>query len=254
MAVRPDLLVIGPVELSALGALVGVALIACGWFVRRDLQERGLPMEAAPWLVGAAAVGGIAGARAWYAVADPGEALVSGSGLVWYGGLAGGALGALAAAWWWRIGPGTLANLGAPALALGYAIGRMGCQLAGDGDYGTASDLPWAMAYPAGTVPIDTPVHPTPLYETVAALVLFSVLWSQRRRFAAPFALAGVWAVGAGASRFLVEYIRRNEPVAAGLTAAQVVSLALVALGVIALSRTRHRWMRPPRAAAPAGT
>ena len=63
-----------------------------------------------------------------------------------------------------------LPDIVAPSLALAYAIGRIGCQLAGDGDYGKDWDGPWAMAYPNGTVPIDTPVHPTPIYEVIVML------------------------------------------------------------------------------------
>jgi len=248
---RPELLTVGPLTLNALGALVGVALVAAWWFVRRDLQERGLPPAAAIPLVGGGAVGGGVGARAWYAAANPGEAALSGSGLVWYGGVAGGAVGVAAAAWWWRVPAGTVANIGAPVLALGYAIGRIGCQLAGDGDYGVASDLPWAMAYPEGTVPVTTPVHPTPLYEAAAGLLLFSVLWYQRRRFAAPWALAALWAVGAGLQRLLVEVVRRNPDVVAGLTAAQLVSLALLAAGAAGLVATRATWTRPRAPVAP---
>ena len=69
------------------------------------------------------------------------------------------------------------------ALALGYAIGRIGCQLSGDGDYGSASDLPWAMAYPDGTVPTTEEVHPTPVYETLAMGLIAWVLWRLRDRF-----------------------------------------------------------------------
>src|SRR5918993_280437 len=72
-----------------------------------------------------------------------------------------------------------LLDLCAPGLALGYAIGRVGCQLSGDGDYGVESDLPWAMAYPEGTVPTTDEVHPTPVYET---LVMGAVAWFLWRR------------------------------------------------------------------------
>ena len=95
--------------------------------------------------------------------------MFSGSGLVWYGGAIGGAIGVLL---WMRWRDAMLElrmfDMCATALALGYAIGRIGCQVSGDGDYGIRSSLPWAMGYPHGTVP--TPpgvtVQPTPIYET----------------------------------------------------------------------------------------
>ena len=94
--------------------------------------------------------------------------LFSGSGLVWYGGAIGGAIAVLLWARWRGILSLGLLDLAAVPLALGYAIGRIGCQLSGDGDYGEAWDGPWAMAYPDGTVPTDEEVHPTPVYETLA--------------------------------------------------------------------------------------
>ena len=95
-------------------------------------------------------------------------------------------------------------------LAIGYAIGRVGCQLSGDGDYGMHSDLPWAMAYPDGTVPTTDEVHPTPVYETLAMGIVALVLWRLRDRFA-PGVLFGLYLMIAGIERFLVEFIRRND-------------------------------------------
>ena len=74
----------------------------------------------------------------------------------------------------------TLLDICAPGLAIGYAVGRIGCQLSGDGDYGIPWDGPWAMAYPDGTVPTDVPVHPTPIYETLAMGLVAYVLWRLR--------------------------------------------------------------------------
>ena len=123
-------------------------------------------------------------------------------------------------------------------LAVGYAIGRVGCQLSGDGDYGTASDLPWAMAYPDGTVPTTDEVHPTPVYETLAMGLAGIVLWRMRDRFA-PGVLFGLYLMIAGVERFLIEFIRRNDEVVAGLTQAQLISLVLLGLGaaIVAVRR-----------------
>ena len=103
--------------------------------------------------------------------------MFSGEGLVWYGGAIGGAVAVLLWARYRDFLGLALLDLCAPALALGYAIGRIGCQLSGDGDYGVASDLPWAMAYPDGTVPTTEEVHPTPVYETLAMGLIAWVLW-----------------------------------------------------------------------------
>jgi phosphatidylglycerol:prolipoprotein diacylglycerol transferase len=123
--------------------------------------------------------------------------------------------------------------MSAPGLAIGYAIGRIGCQLSGDGDYGRATSLPWGMSYPDGEVPTTEIVHPTPVYETAAMLVVFFVLWRLRDRLNRPWQLFGLWAILAGAERFLVEFVRRNEDVALGLTAAQLFSIGLMAIGAV---------------------
>jgi phosphatidylglycerol:prolipoprotein diacylglycerol transferase len=125
----------------------------------------------------------------------------------------------------------------ATALALGYAIGRIGCQVSGDGDYGIRSHLPWAMGYPHGTLP--TPpgvtVQPTPIYETVAMCLVAYLLWRLRDRVR-PGVVFALYLVLSGLERFLVEFIRRNKEVLLGLTAPQVESLVLLAIGLVWLA------------------
>jgi phosphatidylglycerol---prolipoprotein diacylglyceryl transferase len=137
----------------------------------------------------------------------------------------------------------------ATALALGYAIGRIGCQVSGDGDYGIRSSLPWAMGYPHGTVP--TPpgvtVQPTPIYETLVMGLVAYLLWQLRDRVR-PGVIFALYLVLSGLERFLVEFIRRNNEVLVGLTGAQVESLALFAIGLIWLgymSQTRSLAVSP---------
>ncbi len=179
--------------------------------------------------------------------------LFSGSGLVWYGGVIGGAIGVLLWARYRRfLGLGLL-DLAAPALALGYAIGRCGCQLSGDGDYGKAWDGPWAMSYPDGTVPTDQAVHPTPIYETLAMGLGAWILWQLRDRFR-PGVLFAVYLLYAGTERLLVEFLRRNSEIALGLTTAQFESLAMMLAGVgwIWAVKRRHGTLsrdQAPRAA-----
>jgi phosphatidylglycerol:prolipoprotein diacylglycerol transferase len=129
-----------------------------------------------------------------------------------------------------------LLDLTAPSLAIGYAIGRVGCQLSGDGDYGRAWDGPWAMAYPEGTVATDVPVHPTPIYETVVMGIVAIVLWKLRRRFQ-PGMLFALYLFLAGLERFLIEFIRRNDDLALGMTQAQLLSLAMILTGGIWFAR-----------------
>ena len=127
-----------------------------------------------------------------------------------------------------------LLDFTAPLLALGYAIGRIGCQVSGDGDYGKVSSLPWAMGYEKGTVPTDpgVTVQPTPIYETVVMGLVAWLLWQWRDRFR-PGMLFAFYLVFAGIERFLVEFVRRNDHVVGGLTAAQLESLGMLLIGLV---------------------
>jgi phosphatidylglycerol:prolipoprotein diacylglycerol transferase len=241
--VFPEIGSIGPLTFHSFGLMVALALVAAGWFLSLDARQRGLRSGFALETMVAGGVGGIVGARVYY-IADTGDTaggVLSGSGLTWYGGVIGGALLVVAVALWRRVPVGVVANMAAPALAVGYSIGRVGCQLAGDGDYGTASSLPWAMSYPDGTVPTNEQVHPTPIYESLSLLVIFFVLWRLRARFARPWSLFGLYALLAGTERFLAELIRRNPEEVGALTTAQIISLGLVAIGAALLALTRRR-------------
>ncbi|CAA9484720.1 MAG: Prolipoprotein diacylglyceryl transferase [uncultured Solirubrobacterales bacterium] len=228
---------IGPVELQTFGIALALSLVSCGLLAARRLRELGKPGDWAYEMVLAAGIGGVVGAKLDWIIQNPGQAfdgslidIVIGPGLVFFGGLLGGALAV--AAWAYRRGflGWSLLDLGGVGVALGYALGRIGCQLSGDGDYGVPSDLPWAMAYPNGTLPTTDLVHPTPIYETLAMGLVTVVLWNLRDRFA-PGVLFGLYLVIAGLERFLIEFIRRNDAVLAGLTIAQLISVAMVVAG-----------------------
>jgi phosphatidylglycerol---prolipoprotein diacylglyceryl transferase len=243
---------LGPLDLKTFGICFALGFVVAGAVIARRLRELDEPVDWAYEMVFAALVGGLVGSRVDFILQNwddvSGDLLgnvFSGSGLVWQGGAIGGALGVLLWARWrgW-LGLALLDTCAVP-LALGYAIGRIGCQLSGDGDYGVESDLPWAMAYPDGTVPTDQEVHPTPIYETLAMGLVALVLWRLRDRVA-PGVIFGLYLVLAGAERLLVEFIRRNDSVVAGLTLAQLVSLAMMAGGAVLLYAVRGR----PRPAA----
>jgi len=234
--VQPDIH-IGPLDLKTFGICFAVGFLAAGVLIGRRFRELGKPVDWSYEMVFAALVGGLVGSRIdyvlqnWDKVSDDlvGN-LFSGSGLVWFGGAVGGALGVVLWAWWRGFLGWALFDTAAAPLAIGYAIGRVGCQLSGDGDYGIHSNLPWAMSYPDGTVPTTDTVHPTPVYETLAMGVTAAVLWRLRDRFA-PGVLFGLYLVISGIERFLVEFIRRNEEIVAGLTQPQLISLVLTVLG-----------------------
>ncbi len=228
---------IGPLDLQTFGICFALAFLASGLIMTRRLRELGKPTDWAYEMVFAALVGGLVGARVNYLIQNWDDVsddlfgnIFSGSGLVFFGGLVGGALGVILWARWRRWLTWQMVDGAAVPIAIGYAVGRVGCQLSGDGDYGIESDLPWAMAYPDGTVPTTEEVHPTPIYETVTIGIGALVLWHLRDRFA-PGVLFGLYLILAGGERFLVEFIRRNDPVVAGLTEPQLISLVLLALG-----------------------
>ena len=245
---------IGPVTLQTFGLCFALAFIAAGALIWRRLGELGKPVDWAYEMGFAALIGGIVGARLNFVIENYDAVkddllgnLFSGSGLVWYGGAIGGAIGVFLWAWWRGYITLALLDLAAPALALGYAIGRIGCQLSGDGDYGKAWDGPWAMAYPDGTEPIDTPVHPTPVYETLAMGLVALVLWRLRDRLTNGLLFA-LYLLLSGTERFLVEFIRRNSDAALGLTQAQLISLVMMIAGAVWLLLAIRRAPRPATA------
>jgi phosphatidylglycerol---prolipoprotein diacylglyceryl transferase len=236
---------IGPLELQTFGICFALAFLASGLIMSRRLRELGKPPDWAYEMVFAALIGGLVGARLDYLIQNWDEVsddllgnILSGSGLVFFGGLVGGALGVILWARWRRWLGWQLVDAACVPVAVGYVVGRVGCQLSGDGDYGVASDLPWAMAYPDGTVPTTEEVHPTPVYETLAMGAGALVLWHFRDRFA-PGVLFGLYLILAGGERFLVEFIRRNDTVVAGLTQPQLISLVLLGLGAATVAVRR---------------
>jgi phosphatidylglycerol---prolipoprotein diacylglyceryl transferase len=243
---QPDL-EIGPLELKTFGLCFAAGFIVAAAVLARHLKELGKPVDWAYEIIFAGLVGGVIGSRVDYLLQNWDEVsddffgnLFSGSGLVWFGGLVGGAVGVVL--WAWRRGflGLQLLDVCAVPLALGYAVGRLGCQLSGDGDYGEKSDLPWAMSYPDGTVPTTDEVHPTPIYESVTVGLIALGLWRLRGRLA-PGAVFALYLVAVGLERLLVEFIRRNDDLALGLTLAQFLSVALIAAGAAWLVQKRGR-------------
>jgi phosphatidylglycerol---prolipoprotein diacylglyceryl transferase len=238
---------LGPITLQTFGIMFALGFVAAGVLVAKRLDELGKPPDWAYELIFAGLVGGIVGARLdfvlenWSEVSDDvlGN-LFSGSGLVWYGGAIGGAVGVCIWARFRGMLNLRLLDLVAPALAIGYAVGRIGCQLSGDGDYGIPWDGPWAMAYPDGTVPTDVEVHPTPIYEALAMALVAYVLWRRRDAYR-PGLLFALYLVLAGAERFAVEFVRRNDEILVGLTQAQLLSLAMIGVGGVWLATKARR-------------
>jgi phosphatidylglycerol:prolipoprotein diacylglycerol transferase len=239
---RPVLFSLGGVDITSYGASKALAALVAGWLLARELQRRGIDRRLTYPLTLAGFVGGFAGAKLYYLAEHAGHLSAmdfGGMGFTWFGGLLGGAGAVLIVARRHAIPAGLMAGMAAIPLTMGYGIGRIGCLLAGDGTYGKPSDLPWAMSFPHGTVPTLQRVHPTPLYESLAAFAIAALLWQLRDRLS-PLALFGAYAALEGTARFLVEFLRVNHPVALGLTQPQLWSLLLIGAGLAASWPLRH--------------
>jgi phosphatidylglycerol:prolipoprotein diacylglycerol transferase len=258
-AVYPELFHIGGLPINSFGVMMALAFIIAGAVGRWQFKKRDVNPDFIYGLTIAAVIGGLLGAKIHYLILHPDlwpENLLNGGGLVWYGGMIGALLAAVIVTLLSRQRLEAVMDGAALALPVGYAVGRIGCFLNGD-DYGVATNLPWGISFPNGSPP--TPpgvhVHPTQLYESAASLVIFALLlWVIGPRCKREGPLIFAYAVLAGIERFLVEFIRTNEPVALGLTQQQWISIVLVVVGAVGTwwFATRGR-LRPVPVASPAG-
>ena len=256
MSVYPLASPVGPLAVRGFGIWWRLAFFCAGWALQLELRRRGLDEEFAADVVIGGVVGGLVGAKLWY-VALTGEALFSRGGFVWYGGFIGGVLGVVLNSWRRRVPIAFTAELVAPALALGYAIGRVGCFLVGD-DYGVPTTLPWGVkfpdglppstvanltqfqvAFPPGTSPFDVvAVHPTQVYETALMLLATAWLWKHRVHSHAAGWLFGCYLMAAGVERFVIEVFRaKDDRLLGDFTVAQLASVGLVVVGVVLVTK-----------------
>ena len=266
MPVSPFNIHLGPFVITGYGIMMMVGFLVGGWLMALELERRGLNRDFASDAIFAALIGGVIGAKLWYVVLtrDPG-ALFSRGGLVWYGGFLGGVVAVLLNSWRLGVSPRWTMHIMAPALAAGYALGRVGCFLVGD-DYGRPTDLPWAIAFPQGLPPstagnlaafgVAVPpgtdpstvlaVHPTQLYEVGLMFLAFMVLWRWRRKDWGTGALFGAYLMMAGVERFFVEVFRaKDDRFLAGFTVAQLTSVTILVVGAVIFSRLRSAGVAP---------
>jgi phosphatidylglycerol---prolipoprotein diacylglyceryl transferase len=235
---HPVLFTVGGLTVNAYGVMAVIAMIAAGLVVQRLAGRLGLDPGASLEVTVAAIGGGLAGARLYWIAehwqevrGDLLHAVSGGAGFTWYGGLLGGVVAVLVVARVRRLPVGTVANIMAPAIALGYAVARIGCFLAGDGTYGRPSDLPWAMAFPGGIVPTTVRVQPTTIYETLAMFGVFLVLYWMARRPQPGWYVFAWFLVLSGAERFAVEFLRLNSAWLFGLTPPQWFAISGILVG-----------------------
>jgi len=265
MTVYPLTFALGPLTITGYGLMMMVGFLVAGWTIQHQLRQRGLNEDYAGDIVVAAVIGGIVGAKLWYVVltGDP-SALLSRGGLVWYGGFLGGCAGVIIGGWMKKVPIRLTMDLVAPALAVGYGLGRVGCFMVQD-DYGIPTNLPWAVRFPqglppstaqnmhdqfgvpipAGVNPTDVlAVHPTQLYEVTAMLFVFWLLWRIRNHRHGTGWLFGLYLLFGGIERFLVEFLRAKDDRFFGIfTVAQLTSLGLIVVGIAILV---HLWNKGP--------
>jgi phosphatidylglycerol:prolipoprotein diacylglycerol transferase len=276
---------IGPFAIPTFGLMVACAMLTAYFVLRADLARRNIAAKhsgEAEALISFPCLAGFVGAKLYHLLespadffADPVHLLFSPYGFAWFGGLlAGFAAFAFIA---WRIirhnaaagRPVSLLSIfdaGSSAAALGYGIGRIGCLLSGDGDYGIPTSLPWGMSFPNGLVPTVERVHPTPIYEFIVACAIAWWLWhmgapgegSARAKervsqnmdngtnaFVAssrqPGEVFAAYLVLSGAARFLVEFIRINPRSFLGMSNAQTAAAASVIVGAVLWGWVRRK-------------
>jgi phosphatidylglycerol:prolipoprotein diacylglycerol transferase len=224
---------IGPLTLPSFGLMVATGLLAASYILQADLRRRGIRADAF-LIIGIAGLAGIVGARLYHALESPAEFFADPRSFIFtrYGFAA-----LLILARREQIPALTFLDACSPAAAVGYAIGRIGCFLSGDGDYGIPTSLPWGMSFPNGVVPTTERVHPTPLYEFAAWMLIAYVLWRIGARFLQEGKPSGrvfcAYLILTGVARFLVELIRLNPRSFWGMSNAQTASVASILLGLI---------------------
>lgn len=244
---------LGPLEIPTFGLMVALALITAAYVLQADFDRRGMDADAFT-MITVAGLAGIFGAKLYHLLETPAEffahplpLLFSRFGFAWFGGFLGGFGAMLLMGWRAKLPMWEFLDAASPAACFGYAIGRIGCFLSGDGDYGKPTSLPWGMSFPNGVVPTTERVHPTPLYELAVWCLIGWLLWrlgakASKRPVGEIFCL---YLILTGLARFLVEMIRINPPWIWGMSNAQVASAASILAGGLILVSLLKRWPRP---------
>lgn len=258
--VLPILFKVGPLNVYSYGLMMGIGFLVANYVAVKEFERKGLGARFANEVTLLAIVFGVAGSKILSLVEnwgdflkDPIAMIFSPGGLTWYGGFI---LAALMIFWATRrkhFKFSRVADALAPALILGYGIARLGCHFSGDGDYGMPTKLPWGVDYshgivppsiafrgfphietmfPGGIVPNNTLLHPTPIYEFIACILIFYFLWKIRKKVHPDGTMFMIYLMFAGMERLLVEFIRLNPRLLFGLTEAQLISAVLMVIGI----------------------
>src|SRR5438445_5296931 len=258
---------LGPLTIPTFGLMVATGLLVAAYLLQADFARRreqflkrgylkgGQPghRDEGFLIIGIAGLAGLVGARLYHVLESPRELvadpslLISRFGFAWFGGFLGGFVALLFLARRFGIPALEFMDLCSPAAAVGYAIGRIGCLLSGDGDYGVPTSLPWGMSFPNGVVPTTERVHPTPLYEFFIWLVIAVILWRIGKKAAIGARPKGeifcAYLILTCVARFLIEFIRINPRSFFGLSNAQTARLVSMVVGSILIWRIKSRLL-----------
>ena len=263
---------LGPITIPTFGLMVATALLVSAYVLQADFNRRRAQLDHLPgykgqrdegfFIIGVAGIAGLVGARLYHVLespseffADPWNLLFSRFGFAWFGGFLGGFMALVILARRSKIPQLEFLDICSPAACVGYAIGRIGCLLSGDGDYGIPTSLPWGMSFPNGVVPTTQLVHPTPVYEFFIWLVIAAFLWHMgTKSLRGPKARGEIfynYLILTGIARFLIEFIRINPHSFLprlhllhqyGLSNAQAASLLSILFGAVLLWRLKSQF------------
>jgi len=260
---------IGPLSIPSYGLMVALGMICAAYILQADFDRRGIKADAFMMMT-IAGLAGIFGSKVYSALESPAEffahplaSILNRYGFTWFGGFFGGFFAMLILGRRAKIPLLQFLDACTPAASVGYAIGRMGCLLSGDGDYGKPTSLPWGMSFPNGVVPTtggwpnpgtcvlwgwpeNCKVHPTPIYEFLVWVAIGVFLWYLGGKYLRRPQNKGLifcsYLILTGIARYLVEIIRINPRVFLGLTNAQIVSIlsVLTGIGLILWIKAHH--------------
>jgi phosphatidylglycerol---prolipoprotein diacylglyceryl transferase len=264
---------LGLVTIPTFGLMVATGLLVAAYVLQADFDRRRASFLKRSYLqetqelshhdegflvIGIAGISGLVGARLYHVLESPSDLMADPSmlysrfGFAWFGGFIGGFIALFFLARHYRIPALEFMDLCSPAAAVGYAIGRVGCLLSGDGDYGVPTKLPWGMSFPNGVVPTTEKVHPTPIYEFLIWMLIAVILWQVGKKTLNGEAAGRIFSyylIFTGVARFLIEFIRINPRSFIGMSNAQAASLVSILLGLVLLLRTKSATPSPAKEA-----
>ncbi len=265
---HPIIIELGPLKIYSFGLMMGISFIIGNYLLAKEFKRKKINPDFASNITIIALIGGVAGSKMLYLIenlneflADPWGMAFSPGGLTFYGGFIVAALSIYVYSKIAKIKFIHIADAIAPALLLAYGIARIGCHLAGDGDYGYPTSLPWGTDYsrgtyppsyafrgfpeitsmfPGGIVPNNTPCHPTPIYELIICSIFFYYMWKNRTKWKTDGQMFSMYLLLAGSERFSVEFLRINPRLLFGLSEAQLIAVVLILIGSISLRWVKH--------------